>query len=291
MMEFISLIIQILFVAGIFITIKVTDYKGENLFIVVCANYFVATVSGFFEIDYSLPFIPHFSNIQLILAALFTGALFILNFILIFHSTRKAGIGITTVLNKTSLIIPVMVGLIVLGQTTQLPMKLIGLVIAILSFVFIFYKKGGSKVAPGDFILPVSVFIGSGLADTSMELSQRFVLEGGNSSPVFLIYLFGSAFIISILLVIKDIRRGGKFRMVALLYGIALGLFNYLASKMLLINVALVGGAVVFPVVNASVVALTAVIGVLFFKERISKRQWTGIVLAIVAVAIIASTI
>lgn len=79
--------------------------------------------------------------------------------------------------------------------------------------------------------------------------------------------------------------------MVALLYGIALGLFNYLASKMLLINVALVGGAVVFPVVNASVVALTAVIGVLFFKERISKRQWTGIVLAIVAVAIIASTI
>ena len=81
------------------------------------------------------------------------------------------------------------------------------------------------------------------------------------------------------------------FRYDTILLGAALGLFNFLTSKMLLINVGRMGGSVVFPVHNASVVMLTALIGVFFFKESFSKRQWMGVLLAVVAVFMIASTL
>jgi multidrug transporter EmrE-like cation transporter len=51
------------------------------------------------------------------------------------------------------------------------------------------------------------------------------------------------------------------------------------------------GGSVVFPVHNASVVMLTALSGVLFFKEKFSKRQWLGVAIAIISVILIATTI
>jgi multidrug transporter EmrE-like cation transporter len=60
---------------------------------------------------------------------------------------------------------------------------------------------------------------------------------------------------------------------------------------MILVNVGLMGGSVVFPVHNASVVMLTALIGMFFFKEKFTARQWSGVILAIISVIIIAGTI
>lgn len=76
-----------------------------------------------------------------------------------------------------------------------------------------------------------------------------------------------------------------------LIFGSMLGLFNALTSKMILINVGNLGGSVVYPIHNASVVAFTALIGVYFFKESFTKKQWIGILMAIIGVSFIASTL
>ncbi|MBP1671840.1 MAG: hypothetical protein H6Q22_1412, partial [Bacteroidetes bacterium] len=75
------------------------------------------------------------------------------------------------------------------------------------------------------------------------------------------------------------------------LWGAIMGIFNFLVSKMILINVGLMGGSVVFPVHNAAVVSLTALIGVLFFKEKFSAKQWAGVALAVISVIMIAGTL
>lgn len=70
-----------------------------------------------------------------------------------------------------------------------------------------------------------------------------------------------------------------------------MGLFNYPTSKMLLINVGRMGRSIVFPIHNSSVVMLTALTGFFFYKEKFSIKQWWGIALTVVSVALIASTL
>ena len=97
--------------------------------------------------------------------------------------------------------------------------------------------------------------------------------------------------IVTILFDLKKNRNTSELSFKPLIWGSVMGIFNFLVSKMILVNVGLMGGSVVFPVHNASVVMLTALAGVLFFKEHITKKQWIGVVVAIVSVLMIAVTI
>ena len=106
--------------------------------------------------------------------------------------------------------------------------------------------------------------------------------------------IFAIASFIGFLTIALDkvwIKTKEKFSFKTLLWGSIMGIFNFLVSKMILVNVGLMGGSVVFPVHNAAVVSLTALIGVLFFKEKFSLKQWAGVALAVISVIMIAGTI
>jgi drug/metabolite transporter (DMT)-like permease len=233
-------------------------------------------------------------NQQLVISSLWVGFLFIFSFVLMSFSTIKAGIGITTSLNKMSVVIPVLVGMIYLNQTDGLLLKITGILLAILSFVLILFNGSKEKVGVKALFLPFSVFLVSGMIDTSMEVVNKKLINEDTPQELFLMGIFATASIIGIISVIYDLRKSGsdsKLTLKPLLWGSIMGVFNFLVSKMILVNVGLMGGSVVFPVHNASVVMLTALSGVLFFKEKFSKRQWLGVAIAIISVILIATTI
>ena len=43
----------------------------------------------------------------------------------------------------------------------------------------------------------------------------------------------------------------------------------------------------IFPIVNMGVIVMTAVSGIILFRQKLSKGNWYGILLAIVAIAMI----
>jgi len=127
-----------------------------------------------------------------------------------------------------------------------------------------------------------------------MEVVNKKFINEETPQELFLMGIFATASIIGILSVIYDLRKRGsnsELTLKPLLWGSIMGVFNFLVSKMILVNVGLMGGSVVFPVHNASVVMLTALSGVLFFKEKFSNRQWIGVAVAIISVVLIATTI
>ena len=67
--------------------------------------------------------------------ALIIGILFIVTFNMIAFSTQKIGIAITTVANKMSMIIPVLVGLYLFNEKQSL-LKFLGVFLAILAIYF-----------------------------------------------------------------------------------------------------------------------------------------------------------
>ena len=70
--------------------------------------------------------------------------------------------------------------------------------------------------------------------------------------------------------------------------GMILGVPNY--GSMLFLLWALNGGlegSFVFPVVNVSIIVATTIGAVALFQERLSKTNWIGIFLAVVAIGLI----
>ena len=293
-MNIIYLIIHILFALGMFISLKIINIKGLNKFLAITINYIIALIFTLITYKYPISTITDYYSTNLILASLWVGILFIVSFILMIFSTERAGIGLTTALNKMAVVIPVSVGIVYLGQHDNIPFKLVGIALALASFVLILYKKEAEEKKLSSLLLPLSVFLVSGLIDTSMELTNTILITQKFEIELFLMGIFATASFIGILTIVSDrlwIKTKEKFSYKTILWGSIMGIFNFLVSKMILINVGLMGGSVVFPVHNAAVVSLTALIGVMFFKEKFSAKQWAGVALAVISVIMIAGTL
>ena len=290
-----------------FISIKLINIKGINIYIAITINYFIAALFTLADLSINHHFWSY--SAKMIIPSAIVAFLFTLSFILISFSTRKVGIGLTTALNKMSVLIPVLVGVFYLGQIQFLAIKLIGITISLISIFLILYKKS-EKRNKSAFILPCMVFIVAGMIDSSMELANTYVISETYEKEVFLLSVFSFAVLFSLIsfgadflyskiteTVNRDVEPKLKvssatsIALETLMYGSILGLFNSLTSKMILINVGNLGGSVVYPIHNASVVVLTTFIGLLFFKELFTKKQWAGVILAVIGVSLIASTL
>lgn len=275
-------------------SLKIVNIKGLNKFQAITVNYIVALILTTLVYDNPISTIPQLYGTNLILASLWVGTMFIISFILMIFSTEKAGIGITTALNKMAVVIPVVVGLVYLGQQDNIAVKIIGIVLALISFGLILYKKKAEKRKLSALLLPASVFLVSGLIDTSMELTNKLVILKPYEVELFLMGVFVTSSLLGLATIFMDkvwFKTKEKFSFNTILWGSIMGIFNFLVSKMILLNVGLMGGSVVFPVHNASVVMFTALIGVVFFKEKFSAKQWIGVALAVISVVLIAGTI
>ena len=293
-MNLFYLIIHIIFAIGMFLSLKVVNSKNINKYQAITINYIIAFVLTALFYGKPLSFAISSMSQPLMIASLWVGFLFIFSFILMSFSTIKAGIGITTALNKMSVVIPVLVGMLYLNQTDELLLKIAGIILAVISFVLILFNSKDDKVGLKALYLPLSVFLVSGLIDTSMEIVNKKLINPDTPQEIFLLGIFATASIIGVISILFDLFKKGnnsKLTMKPILWGTVMGIFNFLVSKMILVNVGLMGGSVVFPVHNASVVMITALSGVIFFKEKFTKRQWSGVGVAIISVVLIATTI
>ena len=144
MQNIIYLIIHILFAIGMFISLKVVNVKKVNKYQAIAVNYFVAMVFTLGDLIFGGTEILF--PAKLIVPSLIVGTLFVTSFIVMTYSTQKVGIGLTTALNKMSVVIPVTVGILYLGQSSGLYLKVAGIILALASFVLILYMRSDKRV-------------------------------------------------------------------------------------------------------------------------------------------------
>ena len=218
--------------------------------------------------------------------ALIIGILFIITFNLIAFGTQKIGIAITTVSNKMSMIIPVLIGLFVFKEDKNF-LKLIGIVLAILAIFFSCSKNG--KLSFDKKYLPVIilVFIGQGIADSTLKWAQEFAINASNNNVFFATTFFTAAFSGTLFMMIQQRKITVTLR--SLLWGVILGIPNYFTLYFFVeaLSARVFESSQVFPIVNMGVIVLTAVMGIILFREHLSKSNWMGILLALIAISLI----
>lgn len=218
--------------------------------------------------------------------ALIIGVLFIITFNLIAFGTQKIGIAITTVSNKMSMIIPVLIGLFVFKEDKNF-LKLIGIVLAILAIFFSCSKNGKLSFEKKYLPVIILVFIGQGIADSTLKWAQEFAINSSNNNVFFATTFFTAAFSGTLFMMIQQRKITVTLR--SLLWGVILGIPNYFTLYFFVeaLSAGVFESSQVFPIVNMGVIVLTAVMGIILFREHLSKSNWMGILLALIAISLI----
>ncbi len=284
----IYLLFSILASTLIFILFKLfSTYKINTLHAIV-VNYLTACISGLIAFDgtVSLGEITQFNWFYYTLGL---GALFIVVFNLMALTTQRSGLSVVSVATKMSVVIPIVFGLLYYKESLGI-YKGIGIVLA-LAAVYLASVKSTSdlKTKKSSLILPLLVFIGSGIIDTSLKyLEEAFVSE--TDVPIFSATIFGAAAVIGIfVLIIQGIQGKFQFQLKNIIAGIALGVPNFFSIFFLVkaLRSGILESSGIFTVNNVAIVMISTFVGILFFKEKLIPKNWLGIILAVISIFLV----
>lgn len=279
------IILAILTSTAIIVTFRIFERFGISIVQAITVNYLVASAFGFLSEtgNFSFKAIP---NQPWFLSALVVGALLIISFNFFAFSAQYSGISITAISSRMSVVMPVALGFLIFNDPVNI-FKITGIALALIAFYLTSKKDKKINVNPKYAWLPVLLFIAVGTNDSMFKIAEHFYI--GDDFVVFLATAFGVALILGLaVLLIKRIESKEKFAVKNLVAGIILGLLNWFSTLYFLKGLDIFDVSVFVPLYNIGVVALSAIIGFLVFKEKLTKLNWIGILLAIVAIFLIA---
>ena len=135
-------------------------------------------------------------------------------------------------------------------------------------------------------LLPVFIFLGTGTGDILMKVTEQQNTVGDLGFMIAFIYFV--ALVFGIIIVVWDIARGkSKWQWKSAVGGIGLGVINYFSTFCVYNSMRCFDNVVLFPIYNIGVVSLTALTGWLFFKEKLTWKNYLGLGIAIIAVILI----
>lgn len=280
---------SILFATYLGVYFKVTGRLQLNTLQVIVFNYITCVITGSM-MQSAIPFSRDILAAPWLFWAGIMGLAFISLFYLIGYSTQNIGVAITSVAFKLSLVIPFVFSIYLYDERISVT-RWMGIVLAVAAVVFTCYQKRdpGRENRFLFLIIPLVIFAGSGLLDTTIQFTERRFLDGSNNNN-FLITAFGVAAACGVVLLSLQLMKGGRIQPGAIVAGVLLGIPNYFSIWCLVAALKSFPGSssTIIPVNNMAVVLLTAVIARLVFKEQLSGLNWAGILLSVVSILLLA---
>jgi len=283
-----DLVFSVLCSSLIFVVFKLFDtYKVQTLFAII-TNYVVACLTGlvFYEAPIAFGSIP---SKPWFLGTLLLGILFIVIFNIMAKTAQTVGVSVASVATKMSLVIPVLVGVIAYQEHLSI-FNVIGIILALAAVYFASIKPNALKFSKQALILPFLVFLGSGIIDASINYFRETTLTA-MEFPIFSATVFAAAACTGfIFIAIKATGTPLKVNFKNVIGGIALGVPNYFSIFFLLraLQNNVLNSASIFTINNVAIVMFSTLLGILLFKEQLSKKNWFGISLAIISILLVA---
>lgn len=211
---------------------------------------------------------------------LVNGIFYVLGLVLMQVNIRKNGVTLPNVFSKLgSLIVPLIAAMLFFGEVPGL-LQAIGVLIAVLSIIVI--NKSGEQSAVSSKSMLVILFIADGIGSVMSKVFGEVC--NPLLSDYFLLLTFASAFVICLFMIIKGKE---KFGLNEIIYGMGIGIPNFLSSRFLLMALAELPAVIVYPTRGVAGIVLVSLAGLVLFKEKLSKRQWMAMGAILVSVALL----
>lgn len=270
---------------------KYFDKINVNNLIAITFNYFTAGTLALssYLIKNSFIELRTNTNLNLVITALIVGTLFVITFNLYAYSAQKIGITLSTISNKMSMVIPILIGIILFKEEVTF-FKIIGIFLAFGAIVFSSKEdKKSKKISQANIIILFLLFIGQGLADGILNWGQRNILNIENMNLFFTLTFLSAGFAGGLYSFFKIKTSNLIMDNKSVLWGIILGFPNYLTLLYFIKSLKneLFSSYQVFPIVNIGVIVMCTILSVIIFQEKVSIFKRIGVGFGILAILLI----
>lgn len=283
MSQWIYLLLSALCSLAIVHLLKVVETRGLRTLNTLTVNYLVAALFSFGVIWWQGSFEHLVPDPGFLLFTAVTGAFFITNFLAYSKSVNVNGVGVSVAAMRLSLLLPIVVSLGLYGEVLTLP-KILGLVLVFIALGLLMPSKRSARfknISAGWLL--VAIFLLTGFTDSSLKVYQEDF--SGFRELVFMGYVFLHASLIGLVLIVY--RRGKLVTLEEIKQGTLIGIPNLYSSVFLIFALSEIDGSVAYPVVNVLNVTGGTLLGLWWWKDRISRWQWTGLVLSLIAILLL----
>lgn len=207
------------------------------------------------------------------------GALYLGSFVLLQANVKRNGVVLSATFMKLGLLVPMVVSVLFFGEKPEF-LQIIGFLTALAAIILINSEKDatvmGSKV--GLFLL----LIGGGSGDAMSKVFEE--LGDTALSDQFLFYTFLAALTLCIALMLVKQQRPGKAE---IFWGLLIGIPNFFSARFLLRSLEDVAAVIAYPTYSVATMLVITLAGVLFFREKLGKRQWAALGIILIALGLL----
>jgi drug/metabolite transporter (DMT)-like permease len=274
------LVLAILFSSLFPITIRISNHYKTNSNAMIVFNYFFGAIISLVLFILNL---PNPLDKQEILKALIigipTGIIYYFGLLLYQLAIKQNGVSIAALFMKISLVIPIILSIIIFLERPLLN-QYIGILLAIVAII---YLNGGIKQIKGVTPLLLLLFICAGLGDFFNKVFQDLGSE--QYSHLFIFFNFITAASFGFFKNIKGVMDHIDLKHST--FGIIIGLVNALTTQFIVLTFTRIPASIALVILNVSVIVIVSLIGVLFFKEKLSKKHVLSFILIIISLVLI----
>ncbi|MET0016367.1 EamA family transporter [Oscillibacter sp.] len=292
------LLIAILCTTSLNVIFKISEGKNSNRYAVSSFNCLSAMVISYifvfgqklFDASWFSALLGEFSHsissgVKLstsaspafaILLAIIAGTISYICIYILQLSTARNGSAMTITFNKVGVMIPAILSVVFFGEVPS-SMQIIGVIIAMLSIVMVYFKKEEASIITLKLALFGTLFFG-GFSDFLSKIYEYYGTEQFQGLFIFYLYLFSA-----VLAFIAMMKKNRKIKRSDVIFGLITGVPAQFISQFLLKALTTVPAFIVFPLFSVGAILLVNLINLLVFKEKLSKQQFAAIGMMIVA--------
>lgn len=272
------LLLSICFSVAVSVMIKIWRKQGISIEQAIFMNYPTAALATYLISKPNLQNSENYLQHWWLFAAL--GVLLPSIFIVLGKSIEKNGIVRTDAAQRLSLIISILAAFWLFKDPLTYA-KTIGIALAFIALILLL--KSDTTRQNQDWFWLLAVMGGYGIIDILLK-TISLSAKANTLSTLLISFIIAAALMLAYLL-IKKVRFDSR----SLACGVVLGALNYgniftyiRAHQELKSQTALV-----FTTMNIGVIVLASILGLVLFKEKLSRRNLAGIVVAVIAVFIL----
>ena len=287
------LIGSIILTSYLTLSFKIVERLRLNNLQVIVFNYITCVITGS-VVDGNFPVNRTNIDSDWFPWACLMGTVFILLLNLIGYCAQRIGVAVTSVANKLSLVIPFLFSLYLYNEEGTI-MKIAGIILALVAVFMTCYRE--SEVSRRQksnrhifYLVPFFLFIGSGLLDTMIKYVEYKFLNESNKNDYLISAFFMAAVIGILMLIAQRFTTEKRIEMKAIAMGIAIGIPNYFSLWCLIRVLKFYHGnsSAIIPINNMGIVLFSSLVAWWLFKEKLSKVNWAGVLLSVIAICLIA---
>lgn len=273
------LILAIFCNALISVVMRVSRHKTAHPLSMLAVNYMVCCLLSVLCAGQGALCVQGVGLGTVLWAGALSGGLYLLSFVLLHWNIRQNGVVLPSTFMRLGVLVPAVLAVVLFRETPGLA-QLLGFVGALAAIGLLHFDDAAGPARSRWGLL--ALLLAGGLTDV---MAKVYAYYGAPArSAQYLVCTFATALVLCLACIVWKKQRFGRTE---LLFGLCIGVPNYVSSRFLLRAMDSVPAVVAYPTYSAGAIVLITLAGLLVFHEKFTRRRLLALAVILLSLVLL----